>query len=151
MFESGDTFRVHKTRHRVSLTLTDGSVINGFLFLGARERLLDVFNDSRTFLPIKTTDERVVFLAKSSITMAEPVPETIAQRASHYEGDNPYAVLGVAQGADEATVKSAYHELMRAFHPDQVIAAGLGEGLIKLAEERVKRINDAYRVLVRTP
>ncbi len=150
MFQSGDTFRVHKTRHRVAVTLTDGSVITGFLFLGARERLLDVFNDQRSFLPIKTVDERLVFLAKSSITLAEPVPETAVQRASHYEGDNPYAILGVAEGADEATVKSAYHDLMRAFHPDQVIAAGLGEGLVKLAEERVQRINAAYRVLMRT-
>ena len=149
MFEGGDTFRVHKTRHRVSLTLNDGTIVAGFMFLGARERLLDVFNDSRRFLPIETTDDRLVFLAKSAIALAEPVPETVVQRASDYDGDNPYAVLGVPQGADETTLKSAYHDLMRAFHPDQVIAAGLSDGLVKLAEQRVQRINEAYRLLVR--
>ena len=151
MLDRGDTFRVHKTRHRVSVTLHDGTVLSGFMFLGARERLLDVFNDSRSFVPILTADERLIFLAKTSIALAEPIPETTVERASDYDGDNPYAILGVAQGADEATLKSAYHDLMRAFHPDQVVAAGLSAGLVKLAEQRVQRINEAYRLLVRAP
>lgn len=50
-----------------------------------------------------------------------------------------YSVLGVARNADEATIKRAYRELARKYHPDLNRAPD--------AEERFKAINEAYQVL----
>jgi DnaJ-class molecular chaperone len=51
-----------------------------------------------------------------------------------------YKVLGVAENADEATVKKAYRKLAKEFHPDVT-------GNDKKKTERFKEINEAYSVL----
>src|SRR5688572_6016089 len=51
-----------------------------------------------------------------------------------------YAILGVAQDADEATIKKAYRKLAREWHPD----AKPGDAA---AEQKFKDIGEAYAVL----
>src|SRR5580692_3941584 len=51
-----------------------------------------------------------------------------------------YKTLGVAEDADEATIKKAYRKLAKEFHPDVT-------GDDKKKTERFKEINDAYGVL----
>lgn len=53
---------------------------------------------------------------------------------------SPYEVLGVREGADFETVKKAYRELVRKYHPDQYTNHPLSD----LAEEKLKEINSAY-------
>ena len=67
-------------------------------------------------------------------------------RASHVgmEKDDPRAILGVAPDADEGEIKSAYRQLARDNHPDALIARGVPEDLIGIAERRMAAINDAY-------
>ncbi|HEX3015001.1 MAG TPA: J domain-containing protein [Desulfobacteria bacterium] len=53
-----------------------------------------------------------------------------------------YEVLGVKRDANQKEIKSAYHKLARKWHPD------LHTGSDKqLAEETIKKINEAYEVL----
>ncbi len=54
--------------------------------------------------------------------------------------NSPYEVLGVREGADFETVKKAYRELVRKYHPDQYSNHPLSD----LAEEKLKEINHAY-------
>ncbi len=56
---------------------------------------------------------------------------------------NPYEVLGVPQGADQETIKKAYKELVKKYHPDQYANNPLSD----LAEEKLKEINEAYHML----
>ncbi len=51
-----------------------------------------------------------------------------------------YEVLGVEKGADEATIKKAYRQLAKKYHPD----VNPGD---KSAEEKFKEVNEAYQVL----
>jgi DnaJ-class molecular chaperone len=51
-----------------------------------------------------------------------------------------YKTLGVAESADEATIKAAYRKLAKQFHPDVT-------GGDKKKTERFKEINEAYDVL----
>ena len=60
---------------------------------------------------------------------------------------DPHKILGVAEGADFNTVKSAYRDLLRQNHPDVLIARGLPEDFIAIANERVSAINEAYAIL----
>ena len=53
---------------------------------------------------------------------------------------NPYHVLGVSQTADEDTIKKAYRKAAKECHPD----THPGD---KRAEERFKKIGEAYRIL----
>ncbi len=53
-----------------------------------------------------------------------------------------YEILGVAKGASAADIKSAYRKLALKHHPDRV-----GESEKKSAEEKFKKISEAYAVL----
>jgi len=55
-----------------------------------------------------------------------------------------YRTLGVAPQASDAEVKKAYRRLMAQHHPDKLVAKGLPEEMIRLAQEKVQHINVAY-------
>lgn len=56
---------------------------------------------------------------------------------------NPYEVLGVSENADEETIKKAYRELVKKYHPDKYVNNPLAD----LAAEKMKEINQAYDML----
>jgi DnaJ like chaperone protein len=58
--------------------------------------------------------------------------------------EDPHAILGVSRDASAGAIREAYHRLVRASHPDLVIAQGLPPECIALATARVARINAAY-------
>ncbi|WP_306581195.1 co-chaperone DjlA [Dokdonella sp.] len=55
---------------------------------------------------------------------------------------DPYAVLGVANDADDAAVKRAYRKLMSQHHPDKLVDAP--DEVRRRSEERAREINAAY-------
>jgi DnaJ like chaperone protein len=61
--------------------------------------------------------------------------------------DDPYEILGVEPGADFDLIKSGYRMLVKELHPDRQIAAGVPAEMVKLATDRLSKINDAYSVL----
>ncbi|OEU68369.1 MAG: hypothetical protein BBJ57_10460 [Desulfobacterales bacterium PC51MH44] len=59
---------------------------------------------------------------------------------------DPYTVLDVSRDASPEEIKKAYKQLANKYHPDKVLH--LGEEFRKLAEERFKEIQEAYRELM---
>lgn len=55
-----------------------------------------------------------------------------------------YSVLGVSEDTSDAEVKKAYRRLMNQHHPDKLVAKGLPEEMMKMAEEKTRRISAAY-------
>jgi molecular chaperone DnaJ len=58
---------------------------------------------------------------------------------------NPYEVLGISEDADEETIKKAYKELVKKYHPDKYVNNPLAD----LAAEKMKEINKAYDMLTK--
>ena len=58
-----------------------------------------------------------------------------------------YEVLGVRASATDAEVTKAYRRLMNQNHPDKLVARGLPESMMKVAEEKTRQIRAAYEVL----
>ena len=58
---------------------------------------------------------------------------------------DPYEVLGVPYGASEDTIKKAYRDLARKYHPDNYANNPLAD----LAQEKMKEINEAYDALMK--
>jgi DnaJ like chaperone protein len=58
--------------------------------------------------------------------------------------DDPYLVLGLDASAHIDDVKRRYRKLVREHHPDRHIAAGMPVELVRIANERLQRINEAY-------
>ena len=68
-------------------------------------------------------------------------------RPAHAQQDRltaAYQTLGVSPEATPAEIKQAYRRLMKDNHPDKLVARGLPEQMIRLAQEKVQQINVAY-------
>lgn len=59
-------------------------------------------------------------------------------------GPDPYEIIGVSSDASDDEVKSAYRKLARENHPDVLMAKGMPEEFIEVANEKLAAINDAY-------
>ena len=82
-----------------------------------------------------------------------------AQRSFHGRGQHEpvrpnkdllneaYAALGIKAEAGDDEVKRAYRRLMSQHHPDKLVAKGLPEEMIKLANERTAEIKAAYETI----
>lgn len=57
---------------------------------------------------------------------------------------DPYQILGVASDISDAELKKAYRQLIRDNHPDKVIADGLPQEFVDVANEKLAKINAAY-------
>jgi DnaJ like chaperone protein len=66
------------------------------------------------------------------------------------ENPDPYCVLGVYPTADAETVRQAWRALVREYHPDRMIARGVPEEAMKLAEKRLIQANWAYEEILNT-
>jgi len=66
------------------------------------------------------------------------------------ENPDPYCVLGVDPTADAETVRQAWRVLVREYHPDRMIARGVPEEAMKLAEKRLIQANWAYEEILNT-
>ena len=131
---------LQKTAILVEISLADGSIFHGKLFVTPRGRLTDVLNDDRAFLPFESADGTFLALAKTAIKQARlPAAEVAA-----YRGNNPYTILGVLEGVSQEELKQAYHQLCLVNHPDRIKGLGLGADYQELATQNMARINTAY-------
>jgi DnaJ like chaperone protein len=55
--------------------------------------------------------------------------------------------LGIDPTDDPDAIRAAYRRLAREYHPDQLIARGLPQEAVTLAERKMAQINDAYDYL----
>ena len=134
--------KVPKTAVLVEITLSDGSIMSGNLFMTNQSRLSDVLNDERKFLPVQTLEGKFVCLRKSVIQkVSEHNPNP---GPAPYMGNNPWQILGVKEGITVDELKQAYYQLARIYHPDRVKALGLGSNYEEMATKDMARINDAY-------
>ena len=66
--------------------------------------------------------------------------------AIRYEPDraDPYQILGVSKTISDTDLKAAYRKLVRDNHPDRLIAQGMPEEFIEVANRKLAAINVAY-------
>ncbi len=58
--------------------------------------------------------------------------------------EDAYAILNIDEGASDSEVKKAYRRLTSQHHPDKLVAKGLPQEMMKLAEEKTHEIRSAY-------
>ncbi|MBT3701652.1 MAG: DnaJ domain-containing protein [Alphaproteobacteria bacterium] len=57
---------------------------------------------------------------------------------------DPYVILGVSRDVSDSELKSHYRKLIREHHPDTLIAQGMPQEFIDVANEKLAAINDAH-------
>ena len=63
-----DGFIPTKDKTAAAIITMEGDELTGFLFLTSNERLIDVVNDERQFLPFERDDGEFVIINKSTIS-----------------------------------------------------------------------------------
>ena len=53
-------------------------------------------------------------------------------------------MLGLTADTDDATLKATYRQLVRENHPDRLIAQGMPEEFVEVANDKLAVINAAY-------
>ena len=62
--------------------------------------------------------------------------------------DDPYLILGVDEDISDTDLKRAYRRMAAANHPDRMIARGLPQELVGLANHKMAMVNKAYAEIV---
>ena len=143
MFDSGykASQKREKSQVEVELYLDDGSQYLGKFGLGMSERLSDMMNDDRKFLPFATSNGHVIVIRKSTIAR-------VVQLDQHIDPSkvaDPFEILGVSREASDEELSQAYHRMSAGNHPDKIQLSGLAADFVDIANSRMARINDAYQ------
>ena len=89
------------------------------------------------------------FLEQVAVIFQIPEDAFAALRARFVPDTSPlpHSVLGIAPNATKEEARAAWRKLVRANHPDALIARGLPEEAIRMAEKRMIDINRAWETL----
>lgn len=64
--------KIPKVREYAELTLSDGTVMSGYVFVDATARIQDLLNDEAAFMPFIDQDETIHLLNKAAIVRIRP-------------------------------------------------------------------------------
>ena len=92
------------------------------------------------------TPDELEFLEQVAHIFGLDAAEWDRARAANLGPDkaDPYNILGVARDAKPDEIKTAYRKLVRENHPDRLVAQGMPQEFVDLANERLATINAAY-------
>lgn len=75
--------------------------------------------------------------------------EQIVARHVYRSRRNPYLVLGLDETASLDEVKSRYRQLVSESHPDRLMARGVPEEFLAIANDRMAALNDAFAAITK--
>lgn len=153
-------FKMKKLRHDITVVLTDGRTIEGKIFVGYNERILDVLNDKRTFVPMEDEDGNIIIISKDAVVTADTrdVAHSAARSAlrgkstthiAKYEGISPYKVLELPDGTDITKVRKRYLKIREILNLSALEEAGVDKIIMSLAKLYLTQIETAYQMVSR--
>jgi hypothetical protein len=171
MTEKGAGGARRKMEVAVTMSLAHDEIFSGAVFLDADERLIDLLNDDRAFIPVRRDDGATVIVAKSNIVSiverniaADAGGRDEAPGAEHAQHDSaerekseperprrtfdPYKVLRIAPDATIEEVRRAYKTRIKAVHPDTLSGLELDDDIQKAAMTAAQRVNFAYNKIL---
>jgi hypothetical protein len=142
---------IEKIAHSVELTLKDGEVICGRLYMPVTRSLGDELNAQSGFLEVEAFDGERSFLSKQSVvtvrSLALPRNDQLTRQMRQIEGFDPHAILQVPRDADRDAIRSAYHRLVKMYHPDRFTGIELPPEVAEYLSAIVRRLNAANSML----
>ncbi|MEL6299205.1 MAG: J domain-containing protein [Pseudomonadota bacterium] len=136
----------------VEITLDDGTALSGRAALERGRAVHQLMKGADDFLYVETHDGEADFVPKDEIKrlkIIRPVmPRPLAAPAE--TGDaamRPAHVLGVSADAAWDTVRQAYRDLAKRYHPDRFAGVELPPEVADYVEAKAKQINQAFRMM----
>lgn len=144
MFEKS-TFNRPKFEIEVTISLNDGDLFDAVVFIRNDERLIDLLNDNRGFIPVKREDGPTVILAKNSISC---IVERIPEGGAGYGSRPTSTAFGlIDDGHEELALEDHFHD-----HEKTARTESGATGKERKASERPERRTfDPYKTLRVSP
>lgn len=121
---------------------------------GLSPKKMKVLDEIFTFLGFAPLHKQYRFYEDFGYRNREQPEEPRQQQSSrgHYQTpsyalDHAFALLEVEPTASKSDVKRAYRRLMSRNHPDKLIAQGLPQEMIKIANDKTQKILKAYELI----
>jgi DnaJ like chaperone protein len=95
--------------------------------------------------------DELIFLAEVARLMGLSEGDFARIRAIHAgpDGSDPYTILGIDREEVPDVIKARYRQLARDNHPDKLMAEGLPDEAIEVANKKFARINAAYDLVAK--
>ncbi|MGE0408476.1 MAG: J domain-containing protein, partial [Amphiplicatus sp.] len=177
MFDKSGAYRFKKPTP-VAVSLAGAAPFDAAVFLHVEERLIDLLNDQRAFIPARRADGSMMFLAKTSIVSivekaVEPEPDRTEKPAEDAETPrqeeapkserkerpdaarrfrrayDPYEILRIAADASIEEIRKAYKARIKAVHPDTIAALDLDDDIERAAILAAQKVNHAYQKILK--
>jgi DnaJ like chaperone protein len=87
---------------------------------------------------------RALGVSGAELEQIEAIVRGLSGADAELNTDAAYRVLGLSAQASDDEVKMAYRRLMSQHHPDKLVARGLPESMIGVAEHRTREVRKAY-------
>ena len=155
-------FKKKKLRQDIIMTLSDGRQIDGKVFVGYNERILDVLNDKRTFIPIENDDGNLLIVSKDSIVSVDTHDVTAFAKVSiaggsatsqpiiqQYDGISPYKILELPENSEIAKVRKRYLKIREILNIPMLEEAGVDKVMLSLGKLYLTQIENAYQLIAR--
>ena len=138
-----DPNRNKQTRHKIAVRVDLGNDAGeqlAYLFTAPAQRVTDLLNDEREFLPFERPDGSVFVVAKRVIRCITPM-----ETGRQVNEKDPYDLLGLTPAATDEEVQKAYRRAIEAVDPERMQLLGLPADFLEMAMRRAAQLNEAYR------
>ncbi len=114
---------------------------------GMREVMLDLLvRLAAADGTIHPAEERMLRRAAEIFGLGDAVLDQVLGRWSE-DISRHYAILGISPDASDEEIRSRYRRLVVQYHPDKIIAQGLPEEFVELAQRRFQEIQQAWEAV----
>lgn len=128
--------------------LIESALADGPMNLAEERMLVQICNQLRIsqfeFYAMKARKDAALRFARAYWRSARSGGYDTPPRKNSPSMEDPYAVLQISPSASDAEIKRAYRRLMSQHHPDKLLARGMAEATVRLANEKTQEIRKAY-------
>lgn len=151
MFERNKIDNVEQQSVAIQLTTDGGDTLSGRAMIGIGRTLASVLNGPDVFIEFEPWGGERVLISKAKIRSVKVLqvakPDSLKGRIAAMDEFDPHTILGVKAEASLEEVKSAWHRLSKAYHPDRYASAELPTEVLDYLAAMARRVNAAYAAL----
>ncbi|MEM8770765.1 MAG: hypothetical protein AAGD92_03845 [Pseudomonadota bacterium] len=143
-----DKKTIGRMRHKVRLVTFSDTLTEGYVFLAYGQRISDLLNDDRAFLPIESENGEMRVISKRAIMELEILeaeePNRRASDTVDFFSGNAHDILDAPHDADDATIRAIYLGKLAEIAPQKIARMSANRDLEFAAEQLRKRYEAAY-------
>ncbi|MEM9014844.1 MAG: hypothetical protein AAGB02_07025 [Pseudomonadota bacterium] len=140
---------ISRIRHRIRILNFNETISEGNVFVAYGQRISDLLNDDRMFLPLETDDGDVKVVSKRAIAEIEIIDSAIDDRTPDESVTtlvmgSAHDVLGAPPDADDSTIRAIYLDRLNSIDEDRIREITDNKDLLRAAAALRQRYDFAY-------